>query len=160
MSAESVARARVVVSAEMAGRWIMVGTSEGLFDRRPSITSAAIDYEPAIGGYARYRVDYVAGGRRRSFAGRARVHPSHRRRRPLSPQIFAFVATRIVWELRQTLDGRITAVRNPGSLLTDPGSVILVRDGVDPDAARAEIAACYFDLGLSSDAFNSLSWRL
>lgn len=159
MTAEPVARARAVTSAEMTGRWRMVATSNGLFDLRPNVADASIEYQPAVDGYSRYRVDYVIGRRSSHFSGRARTEPTKRRRRPLTPQLFAMVATQMAWQLRQTLDGRVAAIHNPGSMLSDPGCVLLGRNDVDQDRIRREIELSYFDLGLTSQQFLTLNWR-
>ncbi len=144
----------------LTGTWRLIAATSGHLDHRPRVQRATITLEPPANGTVSYSVDYCTPVGPHSRSGRFRARRAWTR--PVGwlncLQWFAIDApeTRIY----RSTTGAVLSVVTPGSILVDPGTLLLAEAGVSDESAWSTVLEDMAALHLTSLDVRELSWRI
>ncbi len=151
--------ARGVPVTDVIGRWTMVATTSGYFDRRPRLDAATFEYAPGTDRRLKLTVDYEIRGRLRKINGWVPIAASREGLYRWQGTGGMFLAVKTQWAFTQTSDRSLTVLRNFGSMINLPGAIVVAREGLEPADVRRRAAEGWRSLGLLESEYLALSWR-
>lgn len=143
----------------MLGSWTLCATTNGYFDIRPRVDFAQLNYEDAGRGRVKFLVRFQVRTKEYRLRGRARAEMGKKSGYNWWGSGAWLVASRAKWTLVQSTDGRIAIVRNGGSMMAEPGALVLARDGVPFAEVRTLLEAHFRAFGLTPAEYQTMRWR-
>lgn len=144
----------------LTGTWRLIAATSGHLDHRPRVQRATITLEPPADGTVSYSLEYCTPAGPHSRSGR--YHSRRTWDRPsswlTSLRWFAFDApgTRI----HRSTAGSVLSVVTPGSILVNPGTLLLAEADVSDESAWSTVLEDTAALHLTSLDVRELSWRI
>lgn len=144
----------------LMGTWRLIATTSGTFDLHPCVRSGVLLLNPGPNGAVHYSVSYRTPARTRRRSGRILARPTWARPRSwlngMQWLLFDAVKGRVYLSASES----IMAVASPGTILTNPGSILFARADVSDEAAWSTVVDDMDSLHLTSLTVRELSWRI
>lgn len=144
----------------LTGTWRLIAATSGHLDHRPRVQRATITLEPPTDGMVSYSLDYCTPAGPHSRSGR--FHARRTWSRPLTwlscLRWFAFDAPET--RIHRSTSGSVVSVVTPGSILVNPGTLLLAEAGVSDESAWSTVLEDMAALHLTSLDVRELSWRI
>lgn len=144
---------------DMIGRWELVATTNGYFTFPQRVDRAEFEFEPPVANKIRFRIDFELRGRPRTIRASTAARVSEDGRYRWRGRGALLLASRAGWHFAVSSDRLVAALHNPGSMVAEPGSLLVRRDDAAPAAVRRRIAEEYPRLGLTRQQYAELAWR-
>ncbi|BDI22922.1 hypothetical protein [Herbiconiux sp. L3-i23] len=144
---------------DMLGRWHLVATTNGYFTFPQRVDRAEFVFEPPANGRIRFTIEFELRGRSRTIRASTPARVSEDGNYRWRGRGALLLASRSGWSFAVTSDGAVAALRNPGSMVAEAGTLIVRRDEAAPAGVRRRISEEYPRLGLTRQELTELAWR-
>jgi len=144
---------------ELIGQWRLIATTSGYFTFRERVDSADFTIGPIVASRVRFEVRFDLRGKQRTIKGSVSAKPTKNGRYRWRGTGALLLVSRSQWSFALIGDERVAALINPGSMMTEPGGLILRRVDFSPEGAKSVLGKEFWSLGLDRSDYRELAWR-